>query len=201
MHFHHNCVSAPPTHTHTHTHACAHPSIQNPKHPPPTHTGHGQLLALTESVAGTYHVSLHDLTTLERHQYDKGDGVTGMLATAHPKRLCNGQLVNVNTAVCGMGTLWVFCGCGNVNVEELFAIPVCVLCGMPHRPPLPTAYTYTHNHTHTHTPHLNRLALGINSTNKIPPPSPEPPSRPSPSDDPSPPHGCMILQSQTTVML
>lgn len=56
-----------------------------------------QLLSLTEFVSSTYCIDFDTLKTLGR--LDHGDGVEGLLTTAHPTLLPDGSLINLTSGV------------------------------------------------------------------------------------------------------
>ena len=64
----------------------------------PSNADGSELLAVTESVKGTYRMDTATLAT--KHQEKFTDKVTGDLNTAHPKMLPSGETVNI---VVGLG--------------------------------------------------------------------------------------------------
>lgn len=59
----------------------------------PSNAAGTELLAVTESVKGTYRMDTATLDT--KHQEKYTDSVTGDLHTAHPKMLPSGEMVNI----------------------------------------------------------------------------------------------------------
>ncbi len=59
----------------------------------PSNADGSELLAVTESVKGTYRLDTASLAT--KHQEKYTDGVKGDLNTAHPKLLPSGETVNI----------------------------------------------------------------------------------------------------------
>lgn len=66
----------------------------------PSNADGSELLAVTESVRGTYRMDTNTLAT--KHQVKYTDKVKGDLNTAHPKLLPNGDSINI---VVGFGEL------------------------------------------------------------------------------------------------
>lgn len=63
----------------------------------PTRPDGQELMAVTESVVGTYRVNTSDLAT--KHQEKFEDSINGDLTTAHPKILANGDMINLAVGV------------------------------------------------------------------------------------------------------
>ena len=59
----------------------------------PSNAEGSELLAVTESVKGTYRLDTATLAT--KYQEEYSDSVNGDLNTAHPKVLSDGQTVNI----------------------------------------------------------------------------------------------------------
>jgi carlactone synthase/all-trans-10'-apo-beta-carotenal 13,14-cleaving dioxygenase len=87
----------------------------------PTKADGSELMAVTESVVGTYRVRTDDLGTL--HQEHFQDNVKGDLTTAHPKIMPNGDLINLVVAF-GDGYRVVRQPRGSSTRHEIAKIPL-----------------------------------------------------------------------------